>query len=79
MDNDPKHTSNYVRDFLKTKKVYWWKTPAESPDLNPIEKVMKNFLRNNHFRKRKPQFGWIEEWHQEVLEDFNTKCLSKVH
>ena len=54
MDNDPKHTSNYVRNFLQTKGVYWWKTPAESPDLNPVEKVwgsMKNFLRNVHFRK----------------------------
>ena len=54
MDNDPKHTSHYVCDFLKSKDIYWWKTPAESPDLNPIEKVwgsMKNFLRDVHFRK----------------------------
>ena len=54
MDNDPKHTSHYIRDFLESNKIYWWKTPAESPDLNPIEKVwgsMKNFLRNVHFRK----------------------------
>ena len=55
MDNDPKHTSNYVRDFLQSKGIYWWKTPAESPDLNPVEKVwgsMKSFLRNVHFHKQ---------------------------
>ena len=52
-DNDPKHTSHYVQDFFKTKNIEWWKTPAESPDLNPIEKVwgsMKNYLRGVHFR-----------------------------
>lgn len=52
-DNDPKHRSNYIQQFLKDHKILWWKTPAESPDLNPIEKVwgsMKNYLRNVHFR-----------------------------
>ena len=38
-DNDPKHTSNYAIDFLQRKNVNWWRTPAESPDLNPIENV----------------------------------------
>ena len=38
-DNDPKHASNYTKDFLQDKGVRWWKTPAESPDLNPIENV----------------------------------------
>jgi len=53
-DNDPKHTSRYIQNFLTKQKVNWWKTPAESPDLNPIKKVwgsMKNYLRSVHFRK----------------------------
>ena len=50
-DNDPKHTSRYIQNFFAANKINWWKSPAESPDLNPIEKVwgsMKNFLRNKH-------------------------------
>jgi len=53
-DNDPKHRSNFIKKFLEDNNIEWWKTPAESPDLNPIEKVwgsMKNYLRNKHFRK----------------------------
>ena len=31
MDNDPKHTSHHVADYLKDQNINWWKTPAESP------------------------------------------------
>ena len=44
-DNDPKHTSRYA------KHINWWKTPASSPDLNPIENVwhtMKEYLRSDY-------------------------------
>ena len=39
MDNDPKHTSKVVAKWLKdnTAKLLEW--PAQSPDLNPIEKL----------------------------------------
>ncbi len=50
-DNDPKHCSKYTRAKLVEHSVNWWPTPAESPDLNPIENVwgtMKTFLRNEY-------------------------------
>jgi len=38
-DNDPKHTSNETKQFLTQNEVEWWRTPAESPDCNPIENL----------------------------------------
>ena len=38
-DNDPKHSSNMAKQWLEDKSINWWKTPAESPDLNPIENL----------------------------------------
>lgn len=49
-DNDPKHTSRVARQFYADNDIKWWKTPAESPDLNPQERVwshLKHFLSRN--------------------------------
>ena len=38
-DNDPKQTSRYIKAYFQMKSLNWWKTPASSLDLNPIENV----------------------------------------
>ena len=45
-DNDPKHTSNMAKEQLLKKGINWWKTPAESADINPIDNLWHE-LKNN--------------------------------
>ena len=78
-DNDPKHSSGYASDWLRINSIYWWKTPAESPDLNPIENLwheLKEFIRREVKPKTKDQLiqGISQFWRTEDV----TKCLKYI-
>ena len=38
-DNDPKHVSKSTVQFMKENNINHWRSPPESPDLNPIENL----------------------------------------
>ena len=66
-DNDPKHTANKTQTFFDEHSINWWKTPPESPDMNPIENLwheMKEYIRREVKPKVKDELidGILKFW-----------------
>ena len=72
--NDPKHTSRYAKEWCLDQGVNWWKTPAASPDLNPIENV-QNALKD--YLRKKPITA--ERRNQGLLANDDTRSMCQLH
>lgn len=79
-DNDPKHVSCKARAFFEENEINWWRTPPESPDLNPIENVwheLKEHLRSKVKPRTQAQLiAGIKSFWSTVD---TTKCRKYIH
>ena len=82
-DNDPKHTSRWAQWHFKEKGINWWPTPAESPDINPIELVwgsMKEAVRNHKPRTLQQLQDAIKHyWGTRMTPEVCSNYISHIH
>ena len=79
-DNDPKHTSRRAQAFYEEKNINWWRTPPESPDLNPIENLwheLKFYLESKVKPRNKQELvdGIKKFWERKVTAE---KCVKYI-
>ena len=81
-DNDPKHTSRYAKYYIEEKEINWFKTPASSLDLNPIELIwhaVKDYLRNEFKPKNLGELkAGIKEFWATLTPDVCKKYISHL-
>ena len=71
-DNDPKHTCEQVKDWLKQKTIQTLPWPSFSPDLNPIENLWDEFER----RIKRHQPKNLEELELQLTQEWSNIELS---
>ncbi|CAD6191162.1 unnamed protein product [Caenorhabditis auriculariae] len=75
-DNDPKHTSLFVKDWFKSRRVNVMGWPSQSPDLNPIEHLWEELERrcaNKRAKNCNEKFSQLlSEWNQIPMSTIDT-------
>lgn len=66
-DNDPKHTSKVVKEWLNQARIRVLEWPSQSPDLNPIENTWTMLKKQVHVRKPSN----LTELHQYCQEEWS--------
>ncbi|CAI2347895.1 unnamed protein product [Caenorhabditis sp. 36 PRJEB53466] len=75
-DNDPKHTSLFVKDWFKSRRVNVMEWPSQSPDLNPIEHLWEELERrcaNKRAKNCDEKSAQLQsEWNQIPMSTIDT-------
>ena len=81
-DNDPKHTSKICQNYLKMKEqegvlvnMDW---PAQSPDVNPIEKLWEEMARQMEEEGKPTSLSGLWGMVQNVWKNLDGKVLEKL-
>ncbi len=74
-DNDTKHTSRSTQEFMINHRINWWKSPAESPDINPIENLWHELKVFRVKRRTKNK----EELQQAIIDFWETVTVEKCN
>ncbi len=76
-DNDPKHTSNLLKDWFPEAGIKVLPWPSQSPELNPIEHLWNLLDLETKLRKAKTKDQLIETL-QKAWNDFDCSKLEKL-
>lgn len=80
-DNDPKHTSKLIQNWLNDKKLNVLKWPSQSPDLNPIEHLWEELdkrIRTRNFTKTGDLFKVLSEEWKKIPLDLIVKLVDSM-
>ena len=88
-DNDPKHKSKFVTDWLQANRIEVLPWPSQSPDLNPIENLwdyVDNQIRHQTYSNLNELFNALEmAWRnidityiQKLIDSMPRRCAEVV-
>lgn len=78
-DNDPKHCSRIVKDWIKANYIKILEWPAQSPDLNPIENLWGTIKRAVGARKPANRADLWKVIKEEWYKITPAQCAALVH
>lgn len=80
-DNDPKHTSQYVKNFLGQQKIHVLEWPSQSPDLNLIEHAwdyVEKQIRTRKHTNLNDLFNHIDEEWRKIPQEYIDKLFESM-